>query len=188
MAGDPVLSLEAAKLHLRTDGDDEDELILDAIDAAQDWVENYTGLVLTPRTITETAPQLGRWIELSSWPVSEITAIRYPVAGVLIAMDAAIWAVSYARRPVRILPVAWGWGIGLGAYLGDAAALPVEIDVSAGFATEDDVPRVVLQAMKLLVSHFYTNRTPVLTGTQAAAVTVPFSVEALLRKWRRRIC
>ena len=54
----------------------------------------------------------------------------------------------------------------------------------AGYATPDDVPSAVKQAMHLLISHFYTNRSAVEAGVRAAAVEMPLGVEVLLRRYR----
>ena len=176
------ISLAETKAQLRVDGSDDDALIGSLILAARQHVEDYTGLVLVPRTITETAPMLGRCIDLASWPVTAVTAIRYPAAGVMTAMDLAGIAVSYKRRPVRILPATWGWGLGMPAYAA-VPQLPVEIDVAAGFAAAD-VPATARQAMLLLISHWYGNRDAAEVGQRAAAIELPFGVEVLLRRWR----
>ena len=42
------------------------------------------------------------------------------------------------------------------------------------------------QAILLLVAHWYENREPVLT-TGAQAVSMPFTVTALLQPWRREV-
>ena len=68
------IDLPTAKVHLKAESGEDDDLIGSLITAAREYVEDYTGLVLTPQTITETAPQLGRWIDLASWPVSTISA------------------------------------------------------------------------------------------------------------------
>ncbi|WP_242140865.1 head-tail connector protein [Sphingomonas sp. TREG-RG-20F-R18-01] len=187
----PVLSLAAVKKNLRVDTTDDDDLISDLILVAQADVEAYTGLVLTPRTVTETAPQLGRWIDLKSWPVSAVTAVRWTDRGGFVnTIDPSSWTIALARRPVRMIPKAWHWGLAsafppvvCGVPL---PQLPIEIDVEAGYATPADVPANVKQAMHLLVAHFYNNREATEVGARAAAIEIPFGVERLLRKPRLR--
>jgi uncharacterized phiE125 gp8 family phage protein len=181
------LTLDQAKQNLRVDTSDDDDFITDLIVAAREHVENYTGLVLTQRQITETAPELGRSLTLCSWPVSDVTAIRYPLSGVMTPLVAGSWLTSFTARPARILPVAYGWGVGVLPFsIGRRPTLPVEIDVAAGFASPNDVPAVVKRAMHLLIGTWYVNREADVVGRSAAAVELPTGVQLLLRRWRKR--
>lgn len=176
-----------AKANLRVTTEDEDPLIAGLIVSARTYVEGQTGLVLTQRTLTETTAELGRWIELQSWPVTAVTAIRYPVAGVMTDLADGSWQTNFNRRPVRLLPATWGWGLTGGYRLPDRPSLPVEIDVSAGYASPADVPAPIKQAMHLLIGHWYGNRSAVESGLRAAAIEVPMGVDSLLapyRSWR----
>ena len=178
------LSLDQAKAQLRDTPSEDDDLIRGFIVAAREYAEAYTGLILTRRTVTETAPQLGRWIDLASWPIASVDAIRYPAAGNLTDLAEGSWCASLKRRPVRLLPAAMGWGVGPSW---QDCGLPVEIDLTAGFETPDDVPETVKLAMLMLISHWYANREGVEVGLRAAAVEVPFGVEALLTRWRQTL-
>jgi uncharacterized phiE125 gp8 family phage protein len=175
------LTLDEVKANLRVDDTDSDALIAALIVTAREYVEDVTGLVLTRRTVTETARQLGAWIDLASWPVVTVSAIRHPVGGAMMALASGSWVYSTARRPVRLLPSQPGWGV---APVFGASSLPVEIDVLAGYATPDDVPMRVKQAMQLLVASWYSNRSAVESGARAAAVEVPLGVADLLRGLR----
>ena len=177
---EPVTRVQA-KADLKVEFADDDTLIDDLIVDAREFVERETGLVLVPRAITETAAGLGRWIDLSSWPVSAVTAIRYPLGGVMTTLGPGAWAVGLKRRPVRILPGLWNWGVGGAAY-SPCAALPVEIDLQAGYATPADVPRNATRAMRLVIAHWYANRSAVESGARAAAIEMPLGVSVLLRK------
>ena len=183
------LSVDEVKLNLRVDTNADNDLINGLISVAREYVEDYTGLVLTPRMITETAVTLGQWIDLAAWPVTSVSEIRYPLSSVMTALPGTAWATSFQRRPVRIVPVTPFWGLAP-ACCGFAPAarartmLPVEIDVQAGYATPAAVPFAIKQAMHLLIGHLYTNRGAAEVGTRAAAVEVPFGVDALLRRWR----
>lgn len=174
------LSLDEVKLNLRVDDTSEDDLITGLIVDAREYVERETGLVLVPRTITETAPCLGAYIELASWPVSSISAIRYPLAGVMTPLADGAWLFSPNRRPIRLLPASFAWGVG--AVADARSALPVEIDVEAGYADVSAIPRLATRAMHMLIDHYYTNRSTAEVGVRAAAIEVPFGVTALLGK------
>jgi len=168
------LTLEEVKLNLRVDDVAEDGLIASLIATAREHVEDLTGLVLTPRTITESVRSTGCAIDLASWPVTAIVAIRTidGASETTVASDG--WSVTRHRRPARVrltAPAMHG---------GD-----IEIDLQAGFATPADVPATVKQAMHLLIAHFYTNRSAVEAGTSAAAVEIPLGVDALLRRYRQ---
>ncbi|HEX2594800.1 MAG TPA: head-tail connector protein [Rhizomicrobium sp.] len=180
---DLVLPLDAAKLHLRVDSTDEDDLITDAIRTAQAWIEENTILVLTTREMTETANHLGGPIDLRAWPVSNITKITYfDRSGAPQELATGSWWANLSRRPVRLSP-------SFGTRWPASAVAPgsVAITFTAGFDTDDEIPATVMHAIKLLVSHFYTNRTPVAVGARAAAVEVPLTIADLVRKWRRKV-
>ena len=183
------LSLAEVKANLRVDSNDDDALITGLIVDARETVESETGLVLVPRVITETAAELGRAIDLASWPITEVIAIRSPVDGVMTDIAQDNWAASLVRRPVRIVPIVPWWGCAASAWISNRAyirpaLLPVEIDVQAGYATPDDVPRTATRAMHLLIAHWYENRSAVEAGVRAAAIEVPFGVSALCEKLR----
>lgn len=181
------LSVDEVKLNLRVTSDDEDSLIFGLIVAAREHVENETDLVLTPRLVTETVDQLGRSIALRSWPIMEYGPIRAPVNDDMVTVPVQYWRGTSAQRPARIIPVSTGWGPGYypAASCG-SASLPVEIDVFAGYATPEDIPAAVRQAIHLLVAHWYTNRSAAEVGARAAAVEIPMGVDALLDRYRLR--
>ena len=176
------LGLDEVKANLRFTGTGQDDLIESLITDAREYVESQTGLVLVPRTITETTAQLGRWIDLASWPITNVIAIRSPINGTLTPLAGTAWQTSYKRRPVRIVPTAFGWGLNGGDHSPCYPSLPVEIDVAAGYATPDDVPRAATRAMHMLIAHWFINRPAAEVGVRAAAVEVPFGVEKLLER------
>ncbi|UAK23665.1 head-tail connector protein [Sphingomonas nostoxanthinifaciens] len=186
-APEPI-SLDEAKGNLRVDTNADDGRIASLIVAAREQVEDMTYLVLTPRPITETRPELGRWIDLKSWPIQSVDAVRYPVHNVMTALPAGAWVTNLKAEPVRLLPAQMGWGVGFTGGLCRHFApeqLPIEIDVTAGFPTTDDVPEKVKQAMHLLIAHWYSNRAAAEVGTRAAAVEIPYGFEPLLRRWTK---
>lgn len=181
---DEPLSLDEVRLNLRQPPEQQNDRLTGLIVTAREYVEQETDLVLTPRSITETARELGRHIDLASWPVTDVTAIRYPTPSGMAALAEGSWQASYKRRPVRVLPVAWGWGIAAGFGGRCHNAMPVEIDVNAGFATPADVPMRAKQAMHMLIAHWFASREAVETGQRAAAIEVPLGVADMLRGLR----
>jgi uncharacterized phiE125 gp8 family phage protein len=175
------LTLDQVRANLRQPPVQENDRLTDLIVAAREYVEEKSGLVLTRRTVTETASSLGRWIELASWPVASIDVIRIPSGAGLVVLDSSAWATSLKRRPVRIVPALTGWGVGAAYGIIGRPSVPIEIDVTAGFETPDTVPMRAKQAMHLLVAHWFANREGVETGQRAAAIEVPLGVADLIR-------
>ncbi len=183
MSDNLVLALDDAKLFLRVDQDAEDGLVTSAILAAQGWIERKTVLVLTRRSVTETFAGLNHPLDVRAWPVTSIDQISYfDPTGAEQQMAAGTWWTNLAARPVRIRPA-----IGTRWPRAHHAAGSVSVTMTAGFETAADIPDLVVHALRLLVSHFYTNRGPVEVGARAAAVEVPLSVPDMLLDWRRRI-
>lgn len=180
------ITLDEAKLNLKLDSDAEDMRVQALIIAARQHVENYTGLVLVPRTVTETASRLGPWIDLASWPVQGVAEIRCPgTGGDLVVLPAECYLLSKTRRPARLLPSATGWRAfspWSDHHGGERrrSTIPVEIDVVAGYPTPDEVPEAIKQAMHLLIAHYFANRAAAEVGARAVAIEIPFGVEVLL--------
>ena len=175
---DEPLSLADAKLHLRVDAEDEDDLILGCIAASVDQVERYTGLVLTRRLVTEALSHFGDRIR--SWPVVRVLSVIYlDAGGDQQEINVADLRVNCASRPLRLFP-ATRWPCAA------QTAAPVTVVLEAGFAAED-VPPTIRQALKLLTGHFYSNRLAVEVQNSVVAVEVPMAVSMLLRSHRRRV-
>lgn len=173
-SGEPI-SLELAKAHLRIVEDtSEDSLILAYIKAAREWVENYTGLVLVQRAFTEQRDSFGRFIELYRYPiVPNSVSISYTdTSGTPQVYENALYSVD--RRPARIYPALSGSWPSVGSYGS------VSISYTAGLA-EGSVPQALIQAMLLLVGHWYSSREAV---SDRAAEEVPFAVNALCQQYR----
>lgn len=180
---DLILSLDAAKLHLRVDSSAEDSLITDAVAAAQGFIEDTTVLVLTRRTVVETPSRLFGAVELRSWPIASVDSISYlDRSGATQEITTGGWYANFATRPVRLSPL-----VGARWPLTASLAGAISISITAGFATPADVPPAVMQAVKLLTSHFYTNRNAVEVGARAVSVEVQLAVADLLRKWKRKV-
>lgn len=173
------ITLDTAKAHLRVTDDAEDELIQGYIDAAQQHIEDYTGLVLEPRTVVE---DFDSWsaVRIRSAPIRSITSVTYVDGdGTTQLLDASSYTLAGQRRPGRLSPAAGvRWPI-IGSALG-----AISVTMAAGYQSPDDVPASVKHALLLLVGHFYTYREPVATTTKV--IELPLSVETLLRRYRLR--
>lgn len=170
---EPV-SLALAKQHLEYEDDDRDDLINGIIAAARAWVEDHTGVILVQRAVVETRDAFGPCLELHHWPVASITSITY-LDGTGATQPMTAFRASLAKRPARVFPsVGSDW---------PAAAFPADITVTyeAGFTdVAADCP-ALLNAMLLLIGHWFANREAV--GDVGGEIRL--GVEALCREHRR---
>lgn len=176
---------DLAKLHLRVDGDDDDDLIDVLIVAAREFVEEYTFLTLKPATVTQPVYDLGDAITLQAWPVASldnITVSYLAADGTTQDVPATAWRATLAACPIELIPIRCGWGVrGFGR---GADRLPATVTVSAGFATPDLVPAKVKTAMLMLIRHFYDNPSAVVADKSIAAEETPLGARLLLSRWR----
>ena len=169
---EPV-SVEQIRQHLRVDNTDDDVLITAIGVAAREWVEAYTGLILTRREVTEIASSFAALGSIAAWPLplAPETTIRFvDQAGgeqELVGFAIRAWA-----RPATIAPEAGGrWPIGG----------PVAVTFLAGYAAPEDVPASLKAAILLIVGNLYAHR-----ETTVAGVTLADSgaIEMLCRPYR----
>jgi uncharacterized phiE125 gp8 family phage protein len=178
---EPV-SLSQAKAHLRVDHDDEDALISSLVTAARVHIETGAGAAF----ITQ------QWrLVIDAWPVDG--AVRLPLAplqsidevlvrdadGVGEVLDAADYFVDAASNPPRLVAERGaGWPRPL------QVASGIEILFTAGFGpAAGDVPQPLLQAVLLLVAHWYETREPV--SPDGSDGVIPLTVNALVAPYRR---
>jgi uncharacterized phiE125 gp8 family phage protein len=177
------LSLAAARAHLRVDHFDEDPVIAGFILAARQHIETITGLALCTTGYTMTLDDFppGEMITLPREPVQSVTAVRYyNDAGTLVEWPSSEWEADLYSLPPRIRPRdGYTWPISK-----DRLAA-VQIEFVAGFGGPEMVPQSILQAMRVLVGHFYENREAVNVGN--IVNEVPMAVDALLAPYRRFI-
>lgn len=183
------LSTADAKAMLRVDHSSEDFLIASLVTAARELVEEQTGRALITQTWDMQVPRFpadGWGLRIPRAPLTSVTSVTY------IDADGAeqTWAAEsysviapagpFARRGI-ILPA---HGV---AYPRTQQHLyDVTVRFVAGYgAAATSVPHGLIQFIRLLISHWYDNRTPVITGTSASiASEVPVSLQPLLREWK----
>ena len=163
------LPLAGAKLFLRVEHDDDDTLIAELIRAARKHVETVTGRRLVTqvwRLVLDTWPADGV-LHLPLSPVTEIAAarLRGPDGGET-ALETDAWLLDaggrlhIAQRPAVLRPFAG-----------------IEIDLEAGYGGAADVPPGFVQAIRLLVAHWYEYRASV---SPHGADALPLAVAALI--------
>lgn len=176
---EPVLLTEA-KVHLRVDGSDEDELILDLITGARIWVEQYCRRALVSQT----------WeLRLDSWPSGDVYLPMPPLAsvtsikgtdenGVETTVAASNYAVDIYSEPGRVrLKSTGAWP---GTALGPNG---FAVRYVAGYGDMDSVPRIFKTAILLIVGHLYENREEVL-AVGYVPYNVPMGTKSLLWPYR----
>jgi uncharacterized phiE125 gp8 family phage protein len=175
------LSIAEARAHMRVDHFDEDGVIAGLILAARQHIETICGMALCSTGYTMTLDDFppGEMITLPREPVQSVTAVRYlNEAGSLVTWSSAEWEADLYSLPPRIRPRdGYTWPISQDRFAA------VEIEFVAGYGGPDLVPQAVMQAMRLLVGHFYEHREAVQSG--GSVVELPFAVDALLAPYRR---
>lgn len=171
------LSVSDAKAFLRVEHDDDDAIIAALISSARHHVEALTRLGLitqTWRIILDRWPEEGR-IRPRLGPLGTLLAARtYSEAGEVTALDVGRFTLDRAAGVIA----APAWSLPAPG----RAAAGIELDVEIGFGAADKVPQVLLQAIRMLVAHWYENRGLVAIG--ASVAMLPPSVNAMISSQR----
>lgn len=174
-ASEPV-TLAEAKLHLRVEVSDDDDLITGLLKAARQYAETVTGRQLMQATWRL---NLDAWpdddeIRVPKPPLQSVSSITYvDTAGATQTVAASDYQVDANSEPGRIVPA---YGEVWPAVRDQLNAIAVTY--VAGGAAASSVPEGIKAAIKLLLAHWYETREAVITGT--IATEVPMAVESLL--------
>lgn len=176
--GEGLLSLADCKAHLRVRSADEDELIRVLRDAAIELVEKICSVRLALcigliwRAERFPAPALRR-LSLGIQNATQITAVGWlDGSGEAVVGDPARFRIGLKGDVMPAIGASWPVG----------AAGDVRITFNAGYA-EGSAPPALLQAVRMLLGHFYINREEMLEV--GASGEVPFGVMALCGPFRR---
>lgn len=167
---EPV-SLETAKLHLRVFDASEHALLEVYIRAARQWVEEFTGHIISPRSFVERFDAWGDYLTLYRQPV---TAVAVTYDGIdedddQIAFTGFEW--SLGQHPMRIYPATSFPSLRPNGY--------ITVTYTAGYAS--GVPDALVQATLLLVGHFFSTRSGVSIDSPEE---VPLAVRSLCTPFR----
>ena len=179
------ISLAEAKLNLRVDGNDEDTLISRLISVARRYCERE-GRMTIPRATLKmtldafpcgTVPLL-----IPNPPLVSVSSIAY--------VDTSGTAQTWAAENYKVVAAGMCEGRLAPAYgqIWPAARREigaVEITYLAGYADAGSIPATTIQAMHLLIGHWYANREAIATGT--ITKTIELAVDALLWCERTKI-
>jgi uncharacterized phiE125 gp8 family phage protein len=172
-----VLATSDVKTHLNIDINDDDPMLVECVKDAERYVEDYTQRQLLTATWTLTLDCFPEYeIKLPRPPLQSITSIAYvnDSDGTNSTLSTTAYRVSTNGLLGRITP-----------NYNDTWPTPravtdaVTITFVAGATAVADVPREAIRAAKLLVAHYYANRTAVI-ATGAVPQINQLGVSALL--------
>jgi uncharacterized phiE125 gp8 family phage protein len=168
------VTLEEAKLHLRVDGTEEDNLISDLIVAASQKAEEYTRRAFITQTWELAVDAVYGVLYLPRPPVQAVEAVT--LDGEVVAPE------NYALMGPEALHVK------VPLYAVNPGGAVIRYKAGYGDAASD-VPQAIRQAILMLVGHLYEAREgqapQVEYEVQAkAGVDMPPTVAALLRPYR----
>lgn len=157
------VSLEDARLHLRVDHFDEDELISDLIAAAVGHVEKLTGLYLSGQTVTLWSDDgfASDTLRLEAAPVQAVTVTYKDAQGATQTLSPGAYTARLDGLSPEISSSAW------------PVASEVTVTATCGYAT---LPGPLKHAIRIMLAHFYQAR----EGGQAMP-----DIEALVCNYRR---
>jgi uncharacterized phiE125 gp8 family phage protein len=171
------LSLVDAKRFLRVEHGDDDAIITALVSAARNHVEALTRnalMVQTWRLVLDRWPDGGR-IAPRIGPLRALTAVRvFGADNEARTIDPEIFVVDVAAgvlaAPAWSLPVP------------GRSVAGIELDIEVGFGAASEVPQTLLQAIRMLVAHWYENRGLIAIGSSVAMM--PASVNAMISSHR----
>lgn len=173
------LSIEEAKAHGNLTHDPDAVLMERLIRAARMWVENYTGRSLLTQTWQLSAPEFYQrlWLPRAA-PLASVTFVKYYDANnALQTLASTVYSVAAFSEPAFVeLAVDQSWPSV--ALRSDA----VQIEYVTGSTTVAAIPTPLVQAVALLVAHWYENREASITGV--VQHDTRFAVEALCSEYR----
>ncbi len=176
----------SADVVTKTGGVIEDDEIDMWITAAREYCEGITGRGLATQTIEQYLDFFPNrnCIELVSPPLQSVTSVIYKDSDgdettltedtdYIVDLDSNIGRI--------VLPYGKSW-----ATFTPYSVNPITITFITGYFSSDPIPKVIKQAMLLLISHWYENREAVMTGAINMTKKIEFAVDALLTMKRIR--
>jgi uncharacterized phiE125 gp8 family phage protein len=191
--GDEPVSLDLAKAHLRVDIDDEDELIAHQVATAREYVEAQTGRALMTQTWKlwlDRFPRMDR-VEFWPWasqvlgaillprpPVQSVTSIVWHGSdGSTHTVDPTTYVFDNKHAIPRVVTAfnsSWPDTTPLASIDG------VEVTLVAGAVDRAHVPHMAIQAILLMLGHWYMNREEVVVDLRVKAIEVPKAAADLI--------
>lgn len=175
-----AISLSAFKSHHHIDHDDDDATILDYIEAATDYAENVQERSLRSSTwqaVYDGFPASGVFYVPRPPLIGSVVLTYLDSSGASQTLSSSYYVVDSVSEPARVsLAYGYSWPTTYGQ-LG-----AVTLQFVAGHSSAAAIPSRTRQAIRMLVSHWYENKEPIVVGQPVA--NVPFSVNDLLNEDR----
>jgi uncharacterized phiE125 gp8 family phage protein len=187
----PMISIEDCRKHLRLDDDGDsppahpdDDLVLAYLAAAREWVEGYTGLALTRRTLELALDKFPAYeIHLPVPPVVSVVSVRYTdEAAIEQTVSSSDYTLDDYQRPGWIVPA-----YGVEWPTAKLVVNAVLVRYTVGYSLYSDspqthpLPKVLRQAVLLLLTDLYENRE---NSSMLTLREVPIGVKSLC-DWAR---
>ena len=159
----PILTTSEAKNYLKIDTSADDTLISDLVTAATDYCENYLGQKFITQTIQEVYDKIPKpkindlfpTLYLTIHPVQSVTRIFYTDTNEAEqTWSSSLYKVDTHRKAARITPV---YGEVFPDILAEINSMTVTYVAGYGDASTD-VPASIRQAVRLVLSDMYHNR------------------------------
>lgn len=178
VSNDLPMSLASFKDHARVIGTAEDTIIGSYLRAAATLIEGFTNRAFLVQTYHQSMRWFGgREIILRRSPAATITSIKYNDAnGAQQTFDLTKVSLCAASEPSVVrLKQGEGWPDT------DLSSGNVQITYTAGYASEATIPDGLKQCLRFLALHFYENKIPVQSLSQA---TVPLTFISVINNQR----
>jgi len=163
------ITIDEARLHLRVDHCDEDELINTLITAAREQAEHIIGRAIMPQTLELELSSFSGDITLEHPPIVSVESIKYLDATVA---EITLLAGDYVLTNGYIKPVtAWPSGSA------------VKVRYVAGYADAESVPAGIKAWIKLAIGTWYAKREGMTADEKAQTLPHGF-YDGLLDRYR----
>jgi len=170
---EPVSTADA-KAHLRVDVANDDTLIDGFVAAARIKFEGDTNRALITQTwdlYLDRFPDNGEGIKLPRYPVQSVIHIKYYDSdGIEKTWSSDNYIVDEKSKPARIT---LAYGSVYPTTRGIVNAVNIQFKAGHGDAATD-IPKLIIQAIMMLVGHWYEHRENVVVGTITAEVPLAY--------------
>jgi len=178
-----LITTANAKLFLKVDTSDDDDIIDSLVKAATESAQEYTNRFFLETTLTQYGTTFADIKNLFKSPVSDIThIIYYDADDSAQTLATSVYQVTPAIEPSTIM-------LKVDQSYPDVAdredAVLIKYKVGYGTATTD-VPYAIIQAVYLTIGHWYQNRQEVVVGR--IATEIPMGAKYLLDQYKVQVC